>query len=611
MNFFEREERSRKKTRWLVVIYAIAVALILAAVYSALRITYLFMEIHHGHSSELPDFRFFDPRFFAWTAAGTLAVIVVGSLVKISALSDGGSAVAEDLGGTKIEPNTRDLDEKKLRNVVEEMAIASGLPVPEIFVLTNEPAINAFAAGFTPKDAAIGVTRGTMMKLNRDELQGVIGHEFSHILNSDTRLNLRLTGLLAGIFFLSQIGYGILRGSGRSKGGAPIGLLGFLLLVIGYIGVFFGRLIQAAVSRQREFLADASAVQFTRNPGGIVSALRKIGGEAGGSFLKDHHASEFCHMTFATAIGSRLMALFATHPPLSERIRAIDPTFRGEVTDLPEYLETEKMQTATLLASAGHSSAKNLSDASTVLASRPPFIETALTDPIGARSVVYALVAAEGTDSARLAEIVTSNDRAAAGRLSEVQTGLASWANRDRLAILNLAIPALRRLSPAEMISLRTTLEKLVRADGKVSTFEYLLVKSLERSLKSRVGSPDRGRISFRTLGPIESKAANLLAFLAHSGSDQTASVETAYRNGLKRLTRNMYPVLPKENCDAQTLHDSLEPLANAAPLLKQELLEACAATVETDGKVTRSEAELLRAVADTLGVPLPPLLTM
>jgi Zn-dependent protease with chaperone function len=610
LNFFEREERSRKQTRWLVVLYGAAVVLILAAVYSALRITFFIMEVQYTRSSEFQRFQFFDPSFFAWTAAGTLAIIVIGSLVKIFTLSDGGSAVAEDLGGTKVEPNTKDLNEKKLRNVVEEMAIASGLPVPEIFVLTNEPAINAFAAGFTPKDTAIGVTRGTMTKLNRDELQGVIGHEFSHILNSDTHLNLRLTGLLAGIFFLSQIGYGLIRGGGRSKGGAPIALLGFLLLLIGYIGVFFGRIIQAAVCRQREFLADASSVQFTRNPGGIIQALRKIGNDSDGSFIEDHHASEFCHMTFATAIGSRFMALFATHPPLSERIRVIDPTFRGKVTDLPEDPETEQFRTATLLASAGRPSAKHVSNASTVLASRPSSIEAALGDPVGARAVVYALITSEEADSGYATELLSSNDPPAAAKLAEIRSGLAVWANRDRLGILNLAVPALRRLSQPDLMWFRKTLGKLVRADGKVSTFEYLLVKSIERSLKGHAGSPDRGKILFHTLQPIESKAADLLAFLAYSGSDEPRAIEAAYWNGLARLTRNAHPLLPKEKCDARTLHDSLEPLANTAPLLKRELLEACIATVETDGKVTRTEAELLRAVGDTLGVPLPPLLT-
>ncbi len=242
-----------------------------------------------------------------------------------------------------LHPDSTDPDERRLLNVVEEMAIASGLPVPPVYLLENEPGINAFAAGHTPGDAVIAVTSGTLRRLSRDELQGVIGHEFSHILNGDMRLNIRLMGVLFGILVIGIVGWIIFRSSFGSptrcpdddddrKGFNPIPLIGLALYVIGYVGVFFGNLIKAAVSRQREFLADASAVQFTRNPDGLAGALKKIGALAEGSQIQDPHAEEASHLFFGKAVGGldHFFGLLASHPPLVERIRRIDPSFTGD-----------------------------------------------------------------------------------------------------------------------------------------------------------------------------------------------------------------------------------------------------------------------------------------
>ena len=274
-----------------------------------------------------PSVGLWQPDLFLWSTLATLAVILIGSVTKTLELHRGGSAVAEMLDGRLINSNSTDLDERKLLNVVEEMAIASGVPVPQVYVMDNEAGINAFSAGFSTSDAAIGVTRGGMKKLSRDELQGVIGHEFSHILNGDMRLNLRLMGLIFGILCLTVVGRVLLRTRGRKN---PLPLLGLALVIIGWVGVFFGRLIQAAVSRQREFLADASAVQFTRNPGGLAGALKKIGGLASGSQLTSAHALEASHLFFANGMRNSLFGIMATHPPLPERIRALDPSFDGK-----------------------------------------------------------------------------------------------------------------------------------------------------------------------------------------------------------------------------------------------------------------------------------------
>jgi Zn-dependent protease with chaperone function len=354
MDFFEAQARAKKRTTRLVVLFGLAVVGTIAAAYFAAILGLGALERQQrgnqytstGINSSIS---LWQPKIFLGVAAGTLAVVGLASLFKWNQFSSGGSAVAESVGGRRVNSHTTDLKERRLMNVVEEMAIASGTPVPAVYVLDDEPAINAFAAGLTTNDAIVAVTRGTLEKLNRDELQGVVGHEFSHILNGDMRLNLRLTALLFGILVLGLAGRGILwslRGArfrsrnGKNSGGVLMAIIviGLALLIIGYVGYFFGRIIQAAVSRQREFLADASAVQFTRNPVGLSGALKKIGGYALGSSLQTSKAAAIGHFFFAQSFRSGLTGLWATHPPLNERIRAIEPAFDGKMFDPPSMV---------------------------------------------------------------------------------------------------------------------------------------------------------------------------------------------------------------------------------------------------------------------------------
>src|SRR5512145_559045 len=331
MDFFEHQEVARRSTRRLVVLFALAVVCVVVAVNlvgAALYFAFLLPADRAWSIAALPN------GFFLTNTLVVLGLIGGGTAVEMDARASGGDAVARMVGARPVDPSTRDLLDRRLLNVVEEMAIASGVPVPRVFVMDDQSSINAFAAGHSINDAVIAVTRGTLTRLTRDELQGVVGHEFSHVLNGDMRLNMRLIGVLFGLTMVAMAGRFLLEIAGRGRGGsdrgggiAVVALAGVTLWVLGYIGVFFGRLIKAAVSRQREFLADASAVQFTRNPDGIGGALRKIGGlgaaEGLGTRIDHPQAEALSHLFLGAARPAFVSGLFATHPPIEERVRRI------------------------------------------------------------------------------------------------------------------------------------------------------------------------------------------------------------------------------------------------------------------------------------------------
>src|SRR5262245_17112888 len=337
MDFFARQAATRRQSRWMVVLFLIAVAAIVVAIDFVVVTAVAILQLQDDGgllaSQDLSLSRY--PVVIVLTTIVVLGTIGVSSLVRTGSLAAGGSKVAEQLGGTRVGADTADPLRRRLRNVVEEMAIASGVPVPQVYVLEREAGINAFAAGYSPANAAITVTRGALVNLNREELQGVIAHEFSHVLNGDMRLSTRLIGLLFGLTVIAMVARTILRvgprSAGRKGGGglAVIYVAALIVLALGWIGLFFGRLIQAAVSRNRESLADASAVQFSRNPTGLRNALVKIGALGIGSRFSDADAEEVAHLLFAEGVPR----LFATHPPLLERIRELDPRFQASEFD--------------------------------------------------------------------------------------------------------------------------------------------------------------------------------------------------------------------------------------------------------------------------------------
>jgi len=523
-----------------------------------------------------------------------------------------------------VDASTRDARLRQLVNVVEEVAIAVGAPVPQVYVLDSEPGVNAFASGYGASDAAITVTRGALRHLTRDELQGVIAHEFSHIFNGDMRLNTRLMGALFGILFIGLIGRLILRARVEGRSAIPILLIGVSFMVLGYIGVLFGRMIQAAVSRSRESLADASAVQFTRNPLGLSGALKKIAVLSG--VMTDPRSEEVSHMLIASRFGGGF-SLFATHPPIVERIRAIEPSFRpSELARIPrepvaEPAAGEKpaaapgsvpFAAAGAVAAIGQFTDTALATAVDRRGAIPPSLMEAAHEPAEALKLVLALVLSDEAGQ-RAQQLVMARDTLSLSpgggeRIEALAREIANLAPALKLPLFELSFPTLRRRTPEELRQLAALVEKLCNVDGRISVFEYALARLLRLQLYEVLAPrARRAPVVAPKLFSLRVEAQSLLSVLARESTGDARKAQAAYEQGMRKLFQvQAPPYVP--SVDWLALDRALVRLDLLAPMAKQGLVEALAATVAHDGGVTLAEAELLRTICASLHCPLPPL---
>lgn len=607
----------------LILLFALGVVGIIVALYAALVVI-----IHYAYSDGTVggvQFGWFNPTLFLVVALTALAVIIGGSLIKIHALRRGGPYVAESLGGRAVNPATNDPRERILVNVVEEMAIASGVPVPVIYVLDSEAGINAFAAGYTFDDAVVGVTRGCLEQLNRDELQGVVAHEFSHILNGDMRLNIRLIGLISGILVLAVIGRILLRsgrGGSRGKGSGPMAMMGIAMLMTGYIGVLVSRIIQSAVSRQREYLSDASAVQFTRNPTGIANALKKIGGFSAGTTIESPMAAETGHMFF----GSAYSAIFSTHPPIIERIRRIDPGFSGDFSDRNPAKHRfqgdadspvsaampgigERTAPAGIMRRVGTVTVENIASCAKMLEAMPSRLRDDLRDPFGASCVIYAMLLdedeAERKKQLRILLSMVSDETAE--KVLRLEKDIAVLSREMILALLDLSLPALRNLSAPQYDRFKQHVHALVQADGKMSLFEFIIQQIIVHRLDAAF-HPREEKETYRSIEPLMEETVAVLSKLAATGHKSPEEARKAFESAMHKVPlsgigeeRHMVDV------SLEDVGRALSKFASSRPGVRQILLNACAHCVLYDSNVTVSEAELLRAVAYAIDLPLPP----
>lgn len=647
MDFFESQESAKRNTGKLYLLFALAILSLVVVTNFLIMFVFGFASTQMTSMAAAQQMRF-DWNQFLIVGAAVTGVVFFGSLYKIKSLSGGGSRIAEMLDGKLLLGGGANLKEQQVLNVVEEMAIASGVPVPPVYLLAEE-GINAFAAGYSPADAVVGISAGAVQTLTREQLQGVIAHEFSHILHGDMRINIRLIGVLHGILILGIVGRGLLYSrrsvrNSRSKGQGAQMAIGLGLVAIGYIGVFFGNLIKAAVSRQREYLADASAVQFTRNPEGIAGALMQIAQHSGRSYLSHPASSEISHTLFEEAAPSYLSGMYATHPPLDQRIGAILPNWDGSFDLLKEAarkdseasaaasaqgqapepkapLTQQEKMTAVLTTMGGMVAAEQMVSkignpdeqhiavaAQLIQEAEGPLLDAA-REPSGARAVLYFLVLHPHKES-RQAQLKLIEENSDAGvypellKLIEIAKPVDAV---ERLPISSIAISSLRQLSKDQYQLFKANFEKLITLDSKVSLFEWALQKTVFHSLDAVFGDAKQSMGGKAELSEVLKPMSVLLSILCYSNELEGLSPSQAFKAGQELLDLKV-ELIPIGSIGFELLNDALLELAELKPLKKPALLKACAAVIAADGKIAPIEVELLRAVAATIDCPMPPL---
>jgi len=671
--FFDRQEAARTNTWWLVTLFVAAVVGLVATTSGIAYVASQNIKFEVDQGEPIPP-----ATVAAVVGVATAVVILLGSLFQVIALrAGGGTRVAESLGGRQLTQDSEDLGERRLLNIVEEMAIASGTPVPPVYLL-DEPGVNAFAAGYRPGDAVIGVTRGAVEQLNREQLQGVIAHEFSHVLNGDMRMSIRMIGILHGILLLSLIGHMLLRSlrfvgarssnSDRGNGGIVIVMLvsGLVLVILGAIGSFLGGLIKASVSRQREYLADASAVQFTRNPPGLAGALKRIGGMSQHGLLKHPNAAVASHMYFAQGVYEGLTGLLATHPPLEKRIRSIEPTWDGSY---PAVAESE-VPIARAPARGQAKGSRRLAEATAGLVGEST--SPARDRPMGSedfsrqsppahsafdRALVPVPLVMSGTE--QVGEPAAEHRRYAAALLKEIDRDLSAAAAQPysaralvfallmdhdepirqlqfaaldrmitpdvvaltrkllpkvleapdaaRLPLVDLALPMLRMMTAPQYATFIKAFREMVNADQRLTVFEWALSQVLVRNLRREFEARESTATLYNRLNKLVPEVSVLLSVMARVGTIP-GDAEAAFRKGVAELKSVQPVLLPASEVSFTALDRALSKLARTSPHSRHDLLMACAAIVCSDGIVRVKEAELIRGIADLLDCPMPPL---
>ena len=656
MDFFAAQEFRRRKTKWLVLLYVMALLAIIAGIYVVIAIAL-------GVANESPK-AIFNPLLFAAVAIVTTLIIGLGSLSKIVALRAGGQSIAAQMGGTRIPASTTEHHERVLLNVVEEMALAAGVSVPPVYILNDEPGINAFAAGYSPADAVIGVNRGTVELLRRDELQGVIAHEFSHILNGDMRMNIRLIGILFGIQMLATTGYFLLRtmgtGSrrrnGDNKGASAILAIALAFLVFGSIGQFFARLIKASISRQREYLADASAVQFTRYPDGIGGALKMIGASGAGSVVQTSTAEQLSHMFFANCFKSNMVSLLATHPPLVPRIQKLDKNFDGDFAGYlrvreqiakarqqardrkqerqtrgsgfsplgkmfpQEIMDRFSIDPAFLLAAIGSPDAQDVERSQQLMEFLSDVLLDAARHPFSARCVAFAFLASNDHSSRteQLALLLRNEGEATVETTKRLLSPVQNLELRLRLPLMEMIQSSLSDLSPQQYLQFRESVEQIVRLDHKITLFEFIVRHHLLMHLDRRFGIQKPAHVRYKKTSDLTLEIELMLSAFA-SASVTGSVIEdddepdpqivlASYRLAMQVAGVVEFAASTAElrSWEVEQLETSMQSLQLSSLAVKKRFLQAAAVLISYDHQITVTEAEFFRAVAESLDCPVP-----
>ncbi len=630
MSFFENQDSARKRAKWLIVAYILAVIILVAAVNAV-----IFAPLAYYTDSGIMEL-FSERTFLAVSVSAiTLLIIGSGSSYKISKISKKETYTASLFGGRYVDPSTENFKERVLFNVIEEISIASGVPLPFVYLLDNEESINAFSMGSYPGICVIGVTRGCLKHLNRDELQSVIAHEFSHIANGDTRLDCMLLGLLHGILVVALVGYFLVLGRTRSGKAIYLGNrrnrpplhflpLGIALMVVGYLGVFLAKIIKKAIMRQQEYLADAQAVQFTRNPEALTSVFRKLMSRFPGSYINNLYAHEANHMFLAECLPRRLKGSFGMHPSLENRIKRVgissgdsseekktlrDKNKRGskEEGEKPE----SRINAEKLAASVGTIEAAGLNYARSMFEIIPNYVLNNVHEISGAESIIYVMLFSASSDikKKQLKHIKENVDLKIFNNVKKLDYDAVSLPSRFRLPLIDISVATLKGMDRDNYIRFSENIRFLIRANKKISLFEYAVYSMIKRHLKPAFAKTKKTAVRYKNIKPLIPQCRILLSSLAHYGEENQKNKEKSYKSAFEKLGVDNYPeMFPEKKRGFKEIDKALKELDEAVPQVKKNIIKAAAVCVSADGWITVSQSELLRVIADAIGCPVPPL---
>jgi Zn-dependent protease with chaperone function len=651
MNFFEAQDSARRHTSLLILLFIIAVIGLLV-LSNILVFEFIYFTQFSTLTFSIAELeQVFDSNLSILVSAAIIIFITLGSLYKLVQLSSGGSVIAQHLGGVIVPRSSSDPLHKKILNIVEEMAIASGTPVPQVYIL-NEQGINAFAAGWKTTNAVIGITQGALERLNRDELQGVIAHEFSHIFNGDMRLNIRLIAVLHGILMIGMLGRMILRSlryvrsSRNSKGGGQAALvilgIGGALAVVGYTGTFFGNWIKSLISRQREFLADASAVQFTRSDEGIANALKKIGGAIPGSAILAAAVDEYSHAYFALGDTTFSLFSFSTHPPLKQRIMRIQPAWDGRYifderkpsrdsdaaqreddrsrkkniaasvaagVGLGQSIDVSINEAINSLDNIGELTREQVRAAQLWHRQMPESLISHAENPYGAQALVMALLIDEDAliQSRQydvLDEIIGEQH---ASNVKQIQGTVTELASTQTLTLIDLALPTLREMTVEQYQRIKQCIQQLVSADKKVNLREWIIQRVVLQHLDEQYGHRKKPVAKYFVLGSAKHASELMLSLLAYLEHKDMLQAQQAFDVAKRSVGAGALGLLAKDLISLDSLNEAMDELEFLKPPLKKRFLQACVACISHDGEVTIQAYELTRAIASCLDCPMPP----
>ncbi|MGE4349976.1 MAG: M48 family metallopeptidase [Candidatus Berkiella sp.] len=642
MNFFEHQDKARRKSKILILYFVLALLIMIfamnAAVYGILYYT----------SQQVPDLRsLMNEPLWLYISLTLTIIIVSGSLFKMYALRGGGTSVANMVNARRILTDTSDFHEKRLIHIVEEMSIASGVPMPALYIMDKEMGINAFVAGITPKDTVLVVTKGSLENLNREELQAVIGHEFSHIFNGDMKINIRLMAILAGILLIGNVGSIVLRGAGHSsgskrrdgKGGGGviiILLIALVMIIFGYLGLFLGRIIKAAVSRQRELLADACSVQYTRYPQGLASAFKRMLILEQGSKLKSSQAEEINHLCFGEAMSFTFFnSLFATHPPLDQRIKAIDPygkytllnntaqeeKLSGDVTGAKKtnlesvlapimYTMAATASTANTHAETMKNSIGNPSDAHFEHAKNiHNLLPEALLDRARNKEKVeylyYGLILRRYKNKTSIIEHLSKTlNKAELESIYEIYEMLKSLPLETLVPLFDISLPAFSENPLEKRNAIYNRIEALSQT-LKPSLFRFALLTLLGKQLTESTRASDRPK--YYSLDSVREEIATLFAFVTNYSYSDEAQRNEHFANIVNALLSEPIEKPNIKVFKAIQFRNVLEKLNKLTPELKEKIISSCVELVLSDNHVKIQEAEIIRVISGCLDSPMPP----